>query len=115
MLGSLADGRLHRAELRFDPDHGPVTSFCVGYQVWFAGSYTEIVRFDSDHGKFHRHEQVYPASERGEIVEWFADIPVNQCGSLAVKLIRANAEEWIKVLPLGNEQSVELGWEQDHE
>ena len=81
----------------------------------FAGEYVEIVRFDSDHGNFHRHEAVYPPAERGDIVEWFPHVPMNRRGSLAGKQIAAHAEQWIRVLPLGNEANVEIGWEEHHE
>lgn len=99
-----SSGRPHYAELRFNPDHGPIEEFCVGYKVWYGGEYVEIVRYDSDHDMFHRHSAGYP--ESGGIEEWF-DVPMNQRGSFAVKDIKRNCEGWQSVLPITGERKEE--------
>ncbi len=97
-LPPLENRRPHYAELRFDPLHGQITDFCVGYKVWCAGDFVEIVRYDSAHGVFHRHAAGYP--EPGPEEERFAGIPMNQRGHFAVAHIKRNCERWQTVIPI---------------
>ena len=108
-LPPLSGGGMHYAELRFNPVHGTVTEFCIGYKVWCKGEYAEIVRYDGDHGSLHRHREGYP--EPGEIMERFTEPRVNQYGRVAIDHIKANCEAWQHVLPTETKDEARLAVE----
>ena len=102
-LGMAENGRIHYAELRFNPLGGPINDCCVGYKVWYGGGYAEIVRYDSHPGEdFHRHDAGYP--DTGGQVESFPGIEMNRRGTFAVNHIRENHLAWHEVLPERKEE-----------
>ena len=95
-----AGGRPHFTELRMNPRVEGISDFSIGYRVWHAGEYREVVRYDCADGHLHRHAPAYP--EPGDIDRVFSDaeVPVNRRAGFVMDEIRRNCEAWQSVLPV---------------
>jgi hypothetical protein len=82
----------------FAPARGKPREVAVSYQVWVAGRWVEIVRYDSCHGHFHRHKARY--GEPGEIDFSFGNIPMQDRKDTALDDIGRNMRIWHRLIPL---------------